>query len=95
MPVRDYATLGEVDRANCIKASDRCPTLSSEPQIERAQTPARSSGRSAMPCVRLTRRLALASDPQPKRRGWFARVRGFVGCVATWGRGDACSRSGT
>ena len=26
-------------------------------------------------------RLALASNPQPKRRGWFARVLGFVGCV--------------
>jgi hypothetical protein len=26
-------------------------------------------------------RLALPSNPQPKRRGWFARVLGFVGCV--------------
>ena len=26
-------------------------------------------------------RLALASNPQPKRRGWFARVLGFVSCV--------------
>ena len=26
-------------------------------------------------------RLALASNPQPKRRGWFARVLGFVVCV--------------
>src|ERR1700722_9795191 len=26
-------------------------------------------------------RLMLASSPQPKRRGWFARVLGFVVCV--------------
>jgi hypothetical protein len=26
-------------------------------------------------------RLALASNPQPKRRGWLARVLGFVVCV--------------
>jgi hypothetical protein len=26
-------------------------------------------------------RLMLASNPQPKRRGWLARVLGFVGCV--------------
>ena len=26
-------------------------------------------------------RLTLASNPQPKRRGWLARVLGFVGCV--------------
>jgi hypothetical protein len=26
-------------------------------------------------------RLMLASNPQPRRRGWFARVLGFVGCV--------------
>jgi hypothetical protein len=26
-------------------------------------------------------RLTLASKPQPKRRGWRARVLGFVGCV--------------
>ena len=26
-------------------------------------------------------RLALASNPQPRRRGWLARVLGFVGCV--------------
>jgi hypothetical protein len=26
-------------------------------------------------------RLTLASNPQPKRRGWFGRVLGFVGCV--------------
>jgi hypothetical protein len=26
-------------------------------------------------------RLTLASYPQPKRRGWFGRVLGFVGCV--------------
>ena len=26
-------------------------------------------------------RLTLASSPQPKRRGWLARVLGFVGCV--------------
>ncbi len=26
-------------------------------------------------------RLAVASNPQPKRRGWFARVLGFVVCV--------------
>jgi hypothetical protein len=29
----------------------------------------------------LLERLALASNPQPKRRGWFGRVLGFVGCV--------------
>ena len=29
----------------------------------------------------LLERLALASNPQPKRRGWFGRVLAFVGCV--------------
>jgi hypothetical protein len=26
-------------------------------------------------------RLTFASKPQPKRRGWFGRILGFVGCV--------------
>jgi hypothetical protein len=82
MPVRDYATLeAEVDRADSSKLqidirlypASREPNSPDAGEIERAI-------RDALREARLER-LALASNPQPKRRGWFARVLGFVGCV--------------
>ena len=82
MPVRDYATLeAEVDRADSSKLridirlypASREPNSPDAGEIERA---IRDALREAQ-----LERLALASNPQPKRRGWFARVLGFVGCV--------------
>jgi hypothetical protein len=82
MPVRDYATLeAEVDRADSSKLqidirlypASRKPNSPDAGEIERA---IRDALREAQ-----LERLALASNPQPKRRGWFARVLGFVGCV--------------
>ena len=82
MPVRDYATLeAELDRADSSKLqidirlypASRKPNSPDAGEIERAI-------RDAL-CEAQLERMALASNPQPKRRGWFARVLGFVGCV--------------
>ena len=85
MPVRDYATLeAEVDRADSskLRIDIRLYPASREPngpdagEIERA---IRDALREAQ-----LERLTLASNPQPKRRGWLARVLGFVVLCGTW-----------
>jgi hypothetical protein len=82
MPVRDYATLeAEVDRGDSSKLqidirlypASRGPTSPDAVEIERA---IREALREAQ-----LERLVLASNPQPKRRGWLGRVFAFVVCV--------------
>jgi hypothetical protein len=82
MPVRDYATLeAEVDRGDSSKLqidirlypASRGPTSPGDIEIERA---IREALREAQ-----LERLMLASNPQPKRRGWLGRVFAFVVCV--------------
>ena len=82
MPVRDYATLeAEVDRGDSSKLqidirlypASRGPTSPGDIEIERA---IREALREAQ-----LERLMLASNPQPKRRGWLGRVLAFVACV--------------
>ena len=82
MPVRDYATLeAEVDRGDLSKLqidirlypASRGRTSQGDIEIERA---IREALREAQ-----LERLMLASNPQPKRRGWLGRVLAFVVCV--------------
>ncbi len=82
MLVGDYASVeAEVDRArpSRLQIDIRLHPASGG---RSTRTPARSSGRvrDALREAQLER-LALASNPQPKRRGWLARVLGFVVCV--------------
>ena len=86
MLVGDRASVeAEVDRARTFAASDRHPAPSHgadrlAPDAGEIQRAIREGFRDALREAQLER-LALASNPQPKRRGWFARVLGFVVCV--------------
>ena len=75
-----------LDRARPFQASDRHSGPSdrgrivSAPEAGEIQRAIREGFRDALREAQLER-LALASNPQPKRRGWFASVLGFFLCV--------------
>ena len=86
MLVGDYASVeAEVDRRepSRLQIDIRLHPMSGgalNPDAGEIQRAMREGFRDALREAQLER-LALASNPQPKRRGWFARVLGFVGCV--------------
>jgi hypothetical protein len=86
MLVGDYASVeAEVDRRepSRLQIDIRLHPMSVgalNPDAGEIQRAIRDGFRDALREAQLER-LALASNPQPKRRGWFARVLGFVGCV--------------
>jgi hypothetical protein len=86
MLVGDYASVeAEVDRRepSRLQIDIRLHPMSVgalNPDAGEIQRAVRDGFRDALLDAQLER-LALASNPQPKRRGWFARVLGFVVCV--------------
>ena len=86
MLVGDYASVeAEVDRRepSRLQIDIRLHPMSVgalNPDAGEIQRAIREGFRDALREAQLER-LTLASNPQPKRRGWFARVLGFVGCV--------------
>jgi hypothetical protein len=86
MLVGDYASVeAEVDRRkpSRLQIDIRLHPMSVgalNPDAGEIQRAIRDGFRDALREAQLER-LALASNPQPKRRGWFARVLGFVVCV--------------
>jgi len=86
MLVGDYASVeAEVDRRepSRLQIDIRLHPMSVgalNPDAGEIQRAIREGFRDVLRDAQLER-LALASNPQPKRRGWFARVLGFVGCV--------------
>ena len=86
MLVGDYASVeAEVDRRkpSRLQIDIRLHPMSVgalNPDAGEIQRAIRDGFRDALREAQLER-LTLASNPQPKRRGWLARVLGFVGCV--------------
>jgi hypothetical protein len=86
MLVGDYANVeAEVDRReqSRLQIDIRLHPMSVgalNPDAGEIQRAIREGFRDALREAQLER-LALASNPQPKRRGWLARVLGFVVCV--------------
>jgi hypothetical protein len=86
MLVGDYASVeAEIDRRDPsrLQIDIRLHPIGVgvlNPDAGEIQRAIREGFRDALREAQLGRR-ALASNPQPKRRGWFARVLGFVGCV--------------
>src|SRR5271169_4260506 len=86
MLVGDYASVeAEVDRRepSRLQIDIRLHPLSVgalNPNAGEIQRAMREGFRDALREAQLER-LMLTSNPQPKRRGWFARVLGFVVCV--------------
>jgi hypothetical protein len=86
MLVGDYASVeAEVDRRepSRLQIDIRLHPMSVgalNPGAGEIQRAIREGLRDALREAQLER-LVLASNPQPKPRGWFARVLGFVGCV--------------
>jgi hypothetical protein len=86
MLVGDYASVeAEVDRRepSRLQIDIRLHPMSVgalNPNAAEIQRAIREGFRDALREAQLER-LVLASNPQPKRRGWLARVLGFVVCV--------------
>jgi hypothetical protein len=86
MLVGDYASVeAEVDRRepSRLQIDIRLHPMSVgalNPNAGEIQRAIREGFRDALREAQLER-LTLASNPQPKRRGWLARVLAFVGCV--------------
>jgi hypothetical protein len=86
MLVGDYASVeAEVDRRepSRLQIDIRLHPMSVgalNPDAGEIQRAIRDGFRDALREAQLER-LTLASNPQPKRRGWLARVLAFVGCV--------------